>query len=152
MKKKKKISLLLPRTRFSLIWIWAVQTPVSAAANTGKSYTYLTHICHRANSKNALTKDLIEGLEKDLEKLKRFEENIKVRKTLSMKGGQAILDETEEDRERMLTEAIQKDVQKEGAHIIHADQKRLQLFRHKPGQLDSLKDLNLDELEELRIS
>jgi hypothetical protein len=34
-----------------------------------------------------LTKDLIEGLEKDLEKLKRFEENIKVRKTLSMKGG-----------------------------------------------------------------
>jgi len=40
-----------------------------------------------ANSKNALTKDLIEGLEKDLEKLKRFEENIKVRKTLSMKGG-----------------------------------------------------------------
>jgi len=63
-----------------------------------------------ANSKNALTKDLIEGLEKDLEKLKRFEENIKVRKTLSMKGGQAILDETEEDRERALTEAIHKDV------------------------------------------
>lgn len=83
-------------------------------------YLYLS-----ANSKNALTKDLIEGLEKDLEKLKRFEENIKVRKTLSMKGGQAILDETEEDRERALTEAIHKDVQKEGAYIIHADQKRL---------------------------
>jgi hypothetical protein len=69
-----------------------------------------------------------------------------------MKGGQAILDETEEDRERMLTEAIHKDVQKEGAFIIHADQKRLQLFRHKPGQLDSLKDLNLDELEEMRLA
>lgn len=68
-----------------------------------------------------------------------------------MKGGQAILDETEEDRERALTEAIHKDVQKEGAYIIHADQKRLQLFRHKPGQLDSLKDLDLDELESLRI-
>jgi hypothetical protein len=27
----------------------------------------------------------------------------------------------------------------------------LQLFRHKPGQLDSLKDLDLDELESLRI-
>lgn len=42
-----------------------------------------------------------------------------------MKGGQAILDETEEDRERARTEAIHKDVQKEGAFIIHADQKRL---------------------------
>ena len=39
---------------------------------------------------------------------------------------------------------------REGAHIIHADESRLQLFRHKPGQLDSLKDLNLEELEALR--
>jgi hypothetical protein len=30
-------------------------------------------------SKQALTKDLMEGLEKELEKLKRTEENIKVR-------------------------------------------------------------------------
>jgi len=29
-----------------------------------------------ANSKAALTKDIVEGLEKDLEKLKRLEENI----------------------------------------------------------------------------
>jgi len=120
--------------------------------NLGSSDTGIGSGKYGANSKNALTKDLIEGLEKDLEKLKRFEENIKVRKTLSMKGGQAILDETEDDRERARTDAIQKAVQSEGAHIIHADEKRLQLFRHKPGQLDSLKDLNLDELEELRIA
>ena len=29
-----------------------------------------------ANSKSALTKDIVEGLEKDIEKLKRLEENI----------------------------------------------------------------------------
>jgi len=34
----------------------------------------------RANSKAALTKDLIDGLEKDIEKLKRLEENILRRK------------------------------------------------------------------------
>lgn len=33
-----------------------------------------------ANSKNALTKDLLEGLDKDLEKLRRVEENIKLRR------------------------------------------------------------------------
>lgn len=39
----------------------------------------------------------------------------------------------------------------ENAHIMHADQKRLQLFRHQPGQLESLKNLSLDELESIRI-
>jgi hypothetical protein len=34
-----------------------------------------------------LTKDVIEGLEKDLEKLKRFEENLKVRKLAQTKSG-----------------------------------------------------------------
>ena len=38
---------------------------------------------HGAGSKTALTKDLIENLEKELEKLKRTEENIKVRKHIA---------------------------------------------------------------------
>lgn len=40
---------------------------------------------------------------------------------------------------------------KENANILSVDEKRLQLFRHKPGQLDSLKLLNLEELEEERM-
>ena len=39
----------------------------------------------------------------------------------------------------------------EGAHIIWADEKRLQLFRHKVGQLDSLKDLDLYEIDNIRL-
>ena len=53
---------------------------------------------HGTGSKTALTKDLIENLEKELEKLKRTEENIKVRKHIATKGDRSILDETEEDR------------------------------------------------------
>jgi hypothetical protein len=34
---------------------------------------------YSANNKKALTKDIIEGLEKDIERLKRKEENIKRR-------------------------------------------------------------------------
>jgi hypothetical protein len=45
-------------------------------------------------------------------------------------GGIALLEETDEDRERMRIDGIKADVQKEGAFIIHADEKRLQLFRH----------------------
>ena len=56
---------------------------------------------HGNNSKGGLTKDIIEGLEKDLEKLKRFEENIKIRKTLTQKGGREKVDESEKDRERI---------------------------------------------------
>lgn len=49
----------------------------------------------RADSKKALANDLVEGLEKDLERLKRFEENIRHRKLMTMKGGAAILEETD---------------------------------------------------------
>jgi hypothetical protein len=37
--------------------------------------------------KGGLTKDLIEGLEKDLEKLRRTEENLKLRKLAQTKEG-----------------------------------------------------------------
>ena len=52
----------------------------------------------RNSSKKALTNDLIEGLEKDLERLKRFEENLRIRKLRTMKGGEKIINETDEDR------------------------------------------------------
>ena len=55
---------------------------------------------HGTGSKTALTKDLIENLEKELEKLRRTEENIKVRKHIALKGDRSILDETEDDRQR----------------------------------------------------
>ena len=41
---------------------------------------------YSTHSKVALSKDLVEGLEKDLEKLKRQQENILLRKTLALKG------------------------------------------------------------------
>ena len=41
---------------------------------------------------------------------------------------------------------------REGAHIVSVDEKRLQLFRHQPGQLDSLKNLNFEDLEALRVA
>lgn len=59
-----------------------------------------------ANSKSALTKDIVEGLEKDIEKLKRLEENIQRRKIQSQPGGAAFLEETDEDRERIRIEGI----------------------------------------------
>lgn len=45
-----------------------------------------------------MTNDLIEGLEKDLERLKRFEENLRIRKLRTMKGGEKFINETDEDR------------------------------------------------------
>jgi len=42
---------------------------------------------HGADSKNAITKDLIDNMTKDLEKLKRQSENIQLRRTIAQKGG-----------------------------------------------------------------
>lgn len=78
-------------------------------ASTGKCSPCLFIAANRSNfrtpfllisnsSKKALTNDLIEGLEKDLERLKRFEENLRIRKLRTMKGGDKIINETDEDR------------------------------------------------------
>jgi hypothetical protein len=72
-----------------------------------------------------LTKDLIENLEKELDKLKRPEENIKVRKHIALKGDRSILDETEDDRQRQRNKAVEDDMKSQGNTVIHADQKRV---------------------------
>ena len=58
---------------------------------------------------------------------------MRTRKLLTMKGGKEILEETEEDRQNMRIDAIKEDVKAQGAHIIHADEARLQLLRHQAG-------------------
>ena len=121
-----------------------------AVANTGKFLfcdSYFVFCMIRNGSKQALTNDLIDGLDKDIEKLKRFEENLKIRKLMTVKGGKEYLNETDLDRENARIDSLHRDVKGEGAHIIHADEKRLQLLRHQPGQLESLKDLDLDKIE-----
>ena len=79
----------------------------------------------RNTSKKALTNDLIEGLEKDLERLKRFEENLRIRKLRTMKGGDKIINETDDDRYKAKIANLHQDVEGRGAHIIHADLERL---------------------------
>ena len=41
---------------------------------------------------------MLEGMQKDLEKLKRGEDTIKLRKLMTQKGGKEMADETEDDR------------------------------------------------------
>jgi hypothetical protein len=82
-----------------------------------------------------VTNDLIEGLEKDLERLKRFEENLRIRKLRTMKGGEKFINETDEDRHNDAIAALHANVQGQGAHIIHAEHRRLQMMRHQAGQL-----------------
>lgn len=93
---------------------------------------------------------MIENLEKELEKLKRTEENIKVRKHIATKGDRSILDETEEDRQRAKNKAIEEEMKSAGNNVIHADQKRIQIMRHRVGQLDSVKSIPYEELETMR--
>ena len=84
----------------------------------------------KGGSKGALTNDLSEGLEKDLKKFKMVEENIQNRKIMQQPGGAAKLAETEQDRENIRIANLHQDVEENGAHIVSADEKRLQLFRH----------------------
>ena len=39
----------------------------------------------------------------------------------------------------------------QGNNVIHADQKRIQVMRHRVGQLDSVKSVPYEELEVMRM-
>lgn len=51
-------------------------TKMVAQAQTRAGMLYIVLSLYRTNSKSALAKDLVEGIEKDLDKLKRQQENI----------------------------------------------------------------------------
>ena len=59
-----------------------------------------TYLKCRTNSKSALAKDIVEGIEKDLEKLRRQQENLQLRKAMALNGGISIVEETPDERER----------------------------------------------------
>lgn len=107
---------------------------------------------HGAGSKTALSKDLIDNLEKELEKLKRTEENLKVRRHIALKGDRSILEETEEDRDWARDRAIWEDMEKQGNTVVAADQRRVQVLRHRVGQLDSVEAVPFEELEAMRLA
>ena len=93
--------------------------------------------------------DLLENMDKELEKLRRNEENIKVRKIRALTGDYH--EETEEERTKAKNEAVYGYVEGAGNDVIHADQTRVQAFRHKTGQLDSIKSVPYNELEQMRL-
>lgn len=92
----------------------------------------------------------MENLEKELEKLRRTEENIKVRKHIAKGGDRRILDETEEDKKNARDQAIKQQMMDEGNDVICGNEARIQVVRHRVGQLDSVKAMPYDEIEEMR--
>lgn len=62
------------------------------------------------------------------------------------------MEETDEDRQRYRNDLIRQQCEREDAYVIHADEQRVQAFRHKVGQLDSLKNLDLMEIDAMRLA
>jgi hypothetical protein len=96
-------------------------------------------------TKAAITKDLVDNLTKELEKLRRQSENIQMRKTLHVKGH--IDEETEEERNYKIKRDLEDD---KGCFVIHAENERVQAQRHQTGQLGGLGAITMEEVVEMR--
>lgn len=77
---------------------------------------------------------------------------MKVRRHIALKGDRSILEETEEDRDLARDRAIWQDMEKQGNTVIGADQRRVQVIRHRVGQLDSVEAIPFEELEAMRLA
>ena len=60
-------------------------------------------------SKNAIAKDLVESMQKEIEKLRRQQENIQLRKHLALTG-QSLVEETKEEKEREVRAKLRGDL------------------------------------------
>lgn len=58
---------------------------------------------------------------------------MKVRRHIALKGDRSILEETEEDRDLARDRAIWQDMERQGNTVIGADQRRVQVIRHRVG-------------------
>jgi hypothetical protein len=90
----------------------------------GKQHTFITLHTYRTNSKAALAKDLIDGIDKDLDKLKRQRENILLRKHLAMTG-QSLVEQTEEEKLRDMEAKLKRDLTEGGVHVIAASPRKI---------------------------
>jgi hypothetical protein len=84
---------------------------------------------HGTNSKSAIAKDLVDGIEKDLEKLRRQQENIQLRKHLAITGS-SLVEQTEQEKLREHEAKLRSELEKDGAFVIAASPKKLQVMRH----------------------
>jgi len=96
-------------------------------------------------TKAAITKELVDNLTKELEKLRRQSDNINMRKTLHVKGH--IEEETEEERNYKIKRELEDE---KGASVIHAENERVQAMRHQTGQLGGLGAITMEEVVAMR--
>ena len=100
-------------------------------------------------SKNAISKDLVEGLQKEIDKLKRQQENIQMRKHLAMTG-QSYNEKSKEEIDLEDRAKLRGELEGAGTFVIAASPQKLQVMRHQASQLASLKNIDIKEIERLR--
>ena len=97
-------------------------------------------------SREAITREVIDDISKEIGKLQRQKENLERRKEYALTG-EIKEDETFEQK----GDKIKRALEEEGANVIHADPNRIQAQRHQTGQLGGLGEITLEEVREMRI-
>lgn len=80
-------------------------------------------------SKNAIAKDLVESMQKEIEKLRRQQENIQLRKHLALTG-QSLVEESKDEKDRETRAKLKGDLTTTGAFVIDAQPSKIQVMRH----------------------
>ena len=104
-------------------------------------------------TKEQTKKDLVFGIDKEMEKLRRQAENIGMRREMArrLEEGLKPKDGTEPTLADLEAQDLQKDIRALGPvhNIVHAHPERVQMIRHKVTNL-GIENLNPDQVEQLR--
>ncbi len=75
-------------------------------------------------SKNAIAKDLVESMQKEIEKLRRQQENIQLRKHLALTGT-SLVEQTREEMDLEVRATLRGGLEAVGSHVIDAQPSKL---------------------------
>ena len=64
--------------------------------------------------------------------------------------GQSLVEQTEEEKLRDMEAKLKRDLTEGGVHVIAASPRKIQVMRHQASQLGSIKNLDLEEIEDLK--
>lgn len=112
--------------------------------NVPKGKKVIINWC-RTDNRSKITMGLCDNIQKEIERIRRDNENIHSRKQV-VEGNVEYQETSQERRARM---AAELDYEK-GCTTIYADKERVQTMRHQTGQLGGMGAVTLEEIQQMR--
>ena len=92
-----------------------------------------------------MAKTLVTNLEREIDRLRRQSETVKLRRSLAAKDTEEAI-----GRSKRREGELKAELEKEGGSVIHHNDSRFQVIKNRPNNL-ALENMSYEDVEELKV-